>query len=86
MLFYTIVLTFINVLVFLLSIPAILAAFRTGNFGTILSAVVIIIAVLLDIVIFFTILLFFKFHLELIFNNQTTLETLELKRMGKNPE
>ena len=86
MLFYTILLTLITFVAFLSSIGVIINKFGSGNFGIIVALLVILVAVILDIVIFVTILLFFKFHLELVFSNQTTLETLELKRAGKDPE
>ena len=86
MLIYTILLTVINSIAFLVSIGALLSKFQTGNFGLILSVVVITGSIILNIVIMVTIILFIKFHLELVFGNQTTLETLELKRQGKNPE
>lgn len=85
MLFYTILMTFITFVAFLCSIGVVINKFGSGNFGIILSLLVIFAAVILDMVIFVTILLFLKFHLELVFNNQTTLETLELKRAGKDP-
>ena len=85
MLFYTILLTLINALVFLLALPAIITHLRAPNAGLIVSVVVIAGAVVLNVVIMVTIILFFKFHLELVLGNQTTLETLELKRQGKDP-
>ena len=63
MLFYTIVLTFINALAYLISIGAIIIKFGTGNFGIIFAIVILTGAIILNIVIFVTILLFFKFHL-----------------------
>ena len=86
MLFYTILLTLINALVFFICIPTLLGQFNNGNFGSIFTVIVITGSIILNIVIFVTIVLFFKFHLELVFSNQTTLETLELKRQGKDPE
>ena len=86
MLFYTILLTLINALIFFICIPTLLGQFKNGNFGSIFTVIVITGSIILNIVIFVTIVLFFKFHLELVFSNQTTLETLELKRQGKDPE
>ena len=86
MLFYTILLTLINAIVFLVCISTLIGQFKTGNFGSILSVIVIIGAIIRNIIIMVTIILFFKFHLELVFGNFTTLETLELKRQGKDPE
>jgi len=85
MLFYTILLTVINTLAFLICTPTLLAPFSSGNAGLIISVVVITGAIILNVVILVTIILFFKFHLELLFSNQTTLETLELKRQGRDP-
>jgi len=73
MLFYTILMTLITILAFLFSIGVVINKFGSGNFGIIVTLLVIIAAVILDIVIFITIILFLKFHLELIFSNQTTL-------------
>ena len=85
MLFYTILMTFITIVAFLCSVGIIINKFGSGNVGIIITLLVIFGAVGIDIVIFVTIVLFLKFHLELVFNNQTTLETLELKRAGKDP-
>jgi hypothetical protein len=86
MLFYTILMTLITFIAFLCSIGVFINKFGSGNFGIIVTLLVILAAVILDMVIFVTIFLFLKFHLELVFSNQTTLETLELKRAGKDPE
>ena len=63
MLFYTIVLTLINAIAYLVSIGSIISKFGTGNFGIIFGIVILTGAIILNIVIFVTILLFFKFHL-----------------------
>ena len=86
MLFYTILLTLLNVIAYLASIPTIITKFKTGNAGFIVSGVVITGAIILNMIIMVTIVLFFKFHLGMVFENQTTLETLELKRQGKDPD
>ena len=86
MLFYTILLTFLNLIAYLTSIVAIINKFKTGNAGFIISGVVITGAIILNMIIMVTIGLFFKFHIGLVMENQTTLETLELKRQGKDPD
>ena len=86
MLFYTILITLINITAFAASVTSILSNFSKNGAGYILNTIVVTAAIILNTIIFVTILLFFKFHLELILSNQTTLETLELKRQGKNPE
>lgn len=73
MLFYTILMTVINFIAYIVSIGALINKFKTGNFGMIVAGVVLTGAIILNIVIFFTILLFFKFHIELVLKNQTTL-------------
>ena len=86
MLFYTILLTFTNAIAYLASIATIINKFKTGNAGFIVSGVVITGAIILNMIIMVTIILFFKFHIGLVTDNQTTLETLELKRQGKDPD
>lgn len=86
MLFYTILLTLANVFAFVVSISTILSKFNEGGAGYIIKVVVICGAIILNTIILVTLVLFFKFHLGLVLDNQTTLETLELKRQGKNPE
>ena len=79
-------LTFINLVAYLASIVTIIDKFKTGNAGFIISGVVITGALILNMIIMVTIALFFKFHIGLVMDNQTTLETLELKRQGKDPD
>lgn len=86
MLFYTVLITLVNILAFALSVSSILSNFSKSGAAYIINTIVVTAAIILNTIIFVTILLFFKFHLELVFSNQTTLETLELKRQGKNPE
>ncbi len=84
---YTTLLTFLNIIAFLLSIPSLLTHFKEQiDSGFILHIIVIIGALVLNCIIFITILLFLKFHIELILKNYTTLETLELKRQNKDVE
>lgn len=85
MLFYTCFLTLLNTLAFIFSISTLIERFKQANAGYIIEVIIITAAVILNTVILVTIFLFTKFHLELVFSNQTTLETLELKRQGKNP-
>ena len=86
MLFYTILLTLINILAYTLSFSSIVSNFTQKGAGYIINTIVVTGGIILNTIIFVTILLFFKFHLDLVFSNQTTLETLELKRQGKNPD
>lgn len=86
MLFYTILLTLINIIAYTLSFSSILSNFTQKGAGYIINTIVVTAGIILNTIIFVTILLFFKFHLDLVFSNQTTLETLELKRQGKNPD
>jgi hypothetical protein len=76
MLFYTILITLVNIIAFAVSVGSILANFSKNGAGYILNTIVVTAAIILNTIIFVTILLFFKFHLELVFSNQTTLETL----------
>lgn len=86
MLFYTTLATFIGLLGFCFAAYAWLNVFDSGQSGKIFEAVVVGIAVLLNCIILVAIFNFLRFHLRLIFNNQTTIETLELSRQGKNPD
>jgi len=86
MLIYTTLMTFINIIAFLCSLVSLFSSVENGTASDIVKATVIVIAFVLNSVIFVTILLFLKYHLQLIFSNYTTLETLELKRQGKNSE
>lgn len=86
MLFYTILMTLINTLAYIFSVSTVISEFKKADFGYVASVVVITAAIVLNIVILVTILLFFKFHMELALTNQTTLDTLDLKRQGKNPD
>lgn len=86
MLFYTILATFVNILTAGFSVTAIIDVFQSHQGGKIAEIVFVIIAFILNVIIFVTIFNFLLFHLRLIFNNQTTIETLELARQGKNPD
>jgi hypothetical protein len=63
MLFYTIVLTLLNTLAFILSISTLLPRFKQGNAGYIIEVIIITAAVIFNTVILVTILLFCKFHM-----------------------
>lgn len=84
--FYTTLVTFFNIVAFLLSIPSLLKRFQDLNTSLIVHLMVILIALVLNCIIFVTILLFLKFHIDLILRNFTTLETLELKRQSKDAD
>jgi hypothetical protein len=86
MLVYTILASLVGIVGFLFALPTYLDVFKSGESGKIVEAVVVGIAFVLNSVIFFAIFNFLRFHLRLIFYNQTTIETLELSRQGKNPE
>jgi hypothetical protein len=86
MLIYTTVATILNLLAFLLSIPFLLDKLKAINALLVFQLIFILTALVFNCIIMVTIVLFLKFHLELIFNNFTTLETLELKRQGKSAE
>ncbi len=85
MLVYTNLATLIGMIGFGCALPAYIKVFQTGE-GSIIGAIVLGIALVLNIIIFIAIFSFLRFHLRLIFNNQTTIETLELTRQGKNPD
>lgn len=84
--FYTTLLTFFNIVAFLLAIPSLLKQFQQLNTSIIIHLMVILCALVLNCIIFVTILLFLKFHIDLILRNYTTLETLELKRQSKDAD
>jgi palmitoyltransferase len=86
MLIYTILATLVNVVAAILSFSAMMDVFQSKLPGKIAEDVIVAIALILNIIILVTIFNFLLFHLRLIFNNQTTIETLELARQGKNPE
>jgi palmitoyltransferase ZDHHC2/15/20 len=85
MLVYTNLVTLIGMIGFACSLPAYIKVFQTGE-GSIIGAIILGIALVLNIIIFGAIFSFLRFHLRLIFNNQTTIETLELTRQGRNPD
>lgn len=85
MLFYTIIMTVLNALAFLFSATTLVGIAKTSGLGPSLKVAVIFGAMILNMVICVTITLFCKFHVELILQNYTTLETLELKRQGRDP-
>ena len=76
MLFYTIALTLINLIAYIFSISIVIGKFNENGAGYIIEVVIITAAIILNTIICVTIFLFFKFHLDLVFSNQTTLETL----------
>lgn len=86
MLVYTILATLVNTVAALCSLSPLREAFESQRAGRIAEAVVVAIALVLNLVIMVTIFNFLRFHLRLIFGNQTTIETLELARQGKNPD
>ena len=86
MLVYTILATIINTVTALCSLSSLKEAFESHLAGKITEAVVVVIALVLNLVIMVTIFNFLRFHPKLILNNQTTIETLELARQGKNPD
>ena len=76
MLVYTIVATFIGIVSFLFALPTYLEIFKAGESGKIVEAVFVGIAFVLNSIVFVAIFNFLRFHLRLIFYNQTTIETL----------
>ena len=82
MLFYTILVTALNILIGLCCIQPIID--NLGKNSSIIYKVIIgVIGFILNCVIFGAILNFFRFHISLILNNYTTLEILEMKRQHK---
>lgn len=86
MLTYTILMTLLDIIAFCCSIPQLWDHFKIGNIQEIIKIILIVGAFILNTIIFITILLFYKFHIELVLYNMTTLQTLEIKRQGKNPD
>lgn len=82
--FYTTLITFLNIIAFVCSIPSLLDSLKVVDTSLIIHLLVILGALVLNCIIFVTILLFLKFHIDLILKNYTTLETLELKRQLKD--
>jgi hypothetical protein len=76
MLAYTILATLMDIIAFLCSLPTFLGVFSSDQSGRIVEAVVVGIAFVLNTIIFVAIFNFLRFHLRLIFYNQTTIETL----------
>lgn len=76
MLIYTCLATFMNILAFVFSTGAIIDIFKSPEALKIVETIVVCVAFILNTIIFFTIANFLKFHLRLIFYNQTTIETL----------
>ena len=76
MLIYTTIATIMNLMAFLFSIPFLLG--KVGNMNAVLvfQLIFILVALVFNCIIMVTIILFLKFHLELIFGNFTTIETL----------
>lgn len=86
MLFYTTVITFLNILVLVLSIHPLSEKSQKEQESLIFRYILLALASIINIVIFIAILNFLRFHLGLIFSNFTTLEILELKRQRKDEE
>ncbi len=74
--FYTTLITFLNILAFIFSIPSIILRLSNIDSILVLHLIVILIGFIFNCIIFVTISLFLKFHIELILKNYTTLETL----------
>lgn len=73
MLFYTTLITILNILATILCIQPIIEGIQSQTPGVIPRLIFIIFAFILNCVIFVAILNFLRFHLNLIFSNYTTL-------------
>lgn len=83
MLWYTTILTILNIFSFALCIQPIIEGIKSETPGVIPRLIFIIFAFILNCIIFVAILNFLRFHISLILDNYTTLEILDLKRKGK---
>lgn len=73
MLFYTTVMTILNVVAFVLCIQPMIEQLKAGTPGATVKVGLIAVAFILNAVIFVAILNFLRFHLGLIVDNYTTL-------------
>lgn len=83
MLFYTSLITIINIIVTLVCIQPIIEATQEERPGVYWRIILIVIAFVLNCIICGAICNFMKFHIGLILSNYTTLEILDLKRQGQ---
>lgn len=86
MLFYTTVISILNIIAVLVCIQPIVEAIQADFGGIVFRVICIVVGFVLNCVIFGAILNFLRFHLGLIFSNYTTLEILDMKRQGKGEQ